>query len=124
MRDDGGLGGLFSGSTLLHLAAGRGWLDTCQVLLEQYGCKPDDIDDLGRSVLHIACWCGHVEVVKYLLTFQSVSANLGHRDKNGLTAMEYATTNYAILSLFSPFLDFSMELRVRPFFKIFLSGDH
>ena len=123
VRDESRLGGLFPGSTLLQLAARRGWLDTCQVLVEQYKCKPDDTDVLGHSVLHIACLYGHVEVVKYLLRFQSVSANLGHRDGIGRTAMEYATNKYAILSLFSSYLDFSMELSVRPCLKIFLAGN-
>ena len=123
VRDEDCLGGPFRGFALLHLAAWNGWLDICKVLIEKYSCQPDDTDGVGRSVLHFACLHGHVEVVKYLLTFPSVSANLTHCDSFGRSAMEFVTkSKYAILSMFSSYLESSMELRAHPFFKIFLSG--
>ena len=109
--------------TLLHRAASKGWADLCRVLVEQYHCKADVTDGHGRSALHLACGNGHVSVVKYLLTLESVLATLSNRSSGGNTSMELVTSNkYEIFSIFASHLDLKMELHVSAFFKLFMAG--
>ena len=124
IRSSHPLGGLPSGSTLLHYAARRGWPNTCRVLVEQYQCILDETNDCGGNVLHIACMFGEVAVVKYLLTLRSVSAIITDRDLFGQTSLEYVTRNtYEIYSLFASIVDSRMELPVDAFFNIFMLGN-
>ena len=113
----------FNNFTLLHHAARRGWADVCLILVQQYHCKADVTDRWEQSALHLACGNGHVSVVKYLLTLESVLATLSNRDEYGLTPMEHVNSNkYEIFSLFAFHLNLKMELRVRAFFKVFMAG--
>ena len=110
------------GYTLLHHAAQCGWPDLCRILVEQYQCRADDSDDDGHSVLHVACQFGHVSVVQYLLTLESVLATVSDRDRSGLTSMEWVTENrYKIYSQFASHIDLKMDLLVNAFFKLFMA---
>jgi ankyrin repeat protein len=45
-----------NGETLLHLACRRGDLKTVKFMLEEACVQPDVCDDMGRTVMHDACW--------------------------------------------------------------------
>ena len=115
-------GSIPSGYTLLHHAAKCGWPDVCHTLVEHYQCKADDTNDLGWSVLDLACGLSHVSVVKYLLTLETVTVS--DRDHLRRTSMELVTRNkYEIYSLFSSHVDLKMKLRVEAYFKVFICGN-
>jgi len=56
-----------SGATALHYCAKRGSVADAAAVVTQ-GAKVDAVDHLGWTPLHVACYTGHVEVVRYLLT--------------------------------------------------------
>ena len=96
----------------------------CQTLVEDYDCNPLDKNDLGRSVLHEACWAGHPTLVNYLLTLKSVLATVSDRDYHGLSPMENVYKNkYEIFSLFASHVPLNMDLRVHAMLNIFIAGN-
>lgn len=52
--------------TLLHHACWNGWLDVVKILIEQYSCDPNAVDDVGSTPLHWACHSS-TDIVKYLV---------------------------------------------------------
>ena len=79
------------GCTLTHHAARQGWGDVCKLLVEKYNCEPTAVDNSGRSPLHIACWCGCEESVKYLVTLPTVLRRINDKDTTyGHTPLHWA----------------------------------
>ncbi|KAL4264570.1 hypothetical protein AB1N83_004346 [Pleurotus pulmonarius] len=76
-----------TGSTALHAAASRGYLDIVQWLVEQCGAMPDLEDKEGETALHKAALNGHLSIVSYLLPSK---ADVHARDADGWTALHNA----------------------------------
>ena len=55
-------------ATVLHIAAAKGHLMTCEWLVLECGADPLDVDIQGRRPIHIACEHGHEEVVFWLIS--------------------------------------------------------
>jgi len=72
--------------TPLHLAAEKGYVDVCQILLEA-GADLHAKNRKGFTPLHLAAQNGHIEVCKLLL---EAGANQYITDINGLTPLHYA----------------------------------
>ncbi|KAK6184444.1 hypothetical protein SNE40_006914 [Patella caerulea] len=76
------------GKTVILLAAEMGSLPSCQVILEIAGTEClQDVDNGGRSALHLAALGGHGDVVNYLLEH---GADYTVTDKHEATAWDYA----------------------------------
>ena len=52
--------------TLLHHACWNGWFDVARILVEEYSCDPNALDDVGSTPLHWACHSS-TDIVKYLV---------------------------------------------------------
>ena len=71
---------------LVHYSAMNGWVDVCRQLVENYNLSPTKeatipIGDIYYPrPLHLACWHGRVEVVKYLLTLPPVMLTVNERE--------------------------------------------
>ncbi|KAF7433187.1 hypothetical protein PC9H_005136 [Pleurotus ostreatus] len=76
-----------TGSTALHAAASRGYLDIVQWLVEHCGAMPDLEDKEGETALHKAALNGHLSIVSYLLPSK---ADVHARDADGWTALHNA----------------------------------
>ena len=139
----------------VHWAARYGWQDLCRQLVENYNLSPSDEAAIfvGGSMyrpLHMACWEGSVEVVKYLLTLPQVILTVNERDAGGvgMSAIEFAclyehlsvlelllnkpsihmprflpSNNFYILSLLSRRMSWSTEFLVTPYFPVFMAGN-
>jgi ankyrin repeat protein len=59
------------GSTALHLASSRGFLDCCEFLAGQ-GALINVTDTLQRTPLHLAAQAGHGPVVEFLITKDAI----------------------------------------------------
>lgn len=76
------------GWTALHLAACVGNVSLVEEL-RSHGWSLTDEDSLGRSVLDLAAYSGHVELVQILLAAHCIAE---HRDRDGLTPLHYAVS--------------------------------
>ena len=64
-------------------------LDLCPV-----GCGSADltvVDKTGMSLLHIACWSGHADVLEFLLQHKETLKHLETRNEQGRTPMHVAS---------------------------------
>ena len=93
-----------SDATTLHLACIAGNFDTVQLLVDcdpfapivDAALLPNSNCVSGDTALHIACRCGHLKIVRYLLTTKHKKVII----LMSLTVnMNYRFTWYAILSL-------------------------
>lgn len=75
---------------LLHLAARLGHYKVCKLLISA-GAYINFQDYLGKTPLHIACKCNHIETVKALLEFKPDTSILDHYGKN---IFAYTNSNY------------------------------
>jgi ankyrin repeat protein len=80
-QGDGGRGP--EGTTLLHEAAGKGIIESANLLLDR-GLDINVTSPAGATPLHEACWEGRVAMVEWLL---QKKANPKTRTKNGWTPM-------------------------------------
>jgi hypothetical protein len=79
------------GETLLHLACRRGDLATVQFLIEEAGVSPDVCDNLGRSIVHDACWKSVADVELMDVLIRSVSPHMFlAQDMRGHTPFDFA----------------------------------
>jgi ankyrin repeat protein len=74
------------GNTPLHLAADRGHLEVCRLLLD-WGAKLDTMCGMKDTALHHAARFGHLPVVKLLV---ERGANVRLKNSYGQTASERA----------------------------------
>ena len=51
---------------MLRYSARNGWLDVLQELITKYNFNPSDTD-CGVTALHEASYCGHLDIVQYLI---------------------------------------------------------
>ena len=111
-----------NGSTPLHLACRfvHG-LNIAQYLIKEEHCNPSSEDTLGWTPLHFACLNGHTHIVQYLLATGRV--NPLTKNKNGRTALSYASDEYDIIKLFEPFEECRTAFPVHTFTKLILTGD-
>ena len=58
--------------------------------MEQYHCDPESMDWYGDTPLYLACYWGHVDIVRYLVSEQSCSTAC--QKKNGDTLLHEACT--------------------------------
>ena len=78
-------------NTLLHIAAGRGYLKICEVLLD-YG-KLADINSLNKNLdspLHVACSAGFLQVTQLLVRSGS---EINRKNLDGNTPLHLACLN-------------------------------
>ena len=139
---------------VVHWAAWRGWHDLCQQLVENYNLSPsDEAAIFGGGVmyrpLHLACWHGRVEVVKYLLTLPPVMLTVNERDGGGgWSAIECAccgehlsvlelllnepsvhmpnhltSDKFSVHSMLSRRMTWSTEFSVKHYFPVFMAGN-
>ena len=79
------------GATPLMWAAGSGYLDITQYLIEDCNCDPCESQRgkrsfAGRTALHWAARNGHVDVVRYLMALTTISrSNNDHSNDQGAT---------------------------------------
>ncbi|KIL68106.1 hypothetical protein M378DRAFT_121217 [Amanita muscaria Koide BX008] len=76
-----------TGSTALHTAASRGYIDIVTWLVEDCGAIPDLEDREGETSLHRAALSGHLSIVQYL---SRSGADIHARDSDGWTALHNA----------------------------------
>ncbi|KAM6495758.1 hypothetical protein JOM56_008464 [Amanita muscaria] len=78
-----------TGSTALHTAASRGYIDIVTCLVEDCGAIPDLEDREGekQTSLHRAALSGHLNIVQYL---SRSGADIHARDSDGWTALHNA----------------------------------
>ena len=58
--------------TLLHLACKNGWTEIARELVARYRCDPMDQDEQGYIPLHYAVHFERMDIVRYLLSLESV----------------------------------------------------
>ena len=77
--------------SLLHMAAGNGWMDIVTDLITKYKCDTNCKDSHGRTPLHYAVRQNRVEVVRYFINEQHCDPMT--RDNDGNTLLHYACHN-------------------------------
>ena len=75
-------------TTLLHLAAAHGWIDTVIDLIKKYKCDTNSKDTFGNTPIHYAASNNHLEVVKYLI--REGHCNLSCKNNDGDTPLHIA----------------------------------
>jgi ankyrin repeat protein len=81
-------GGHTTNSTALHAAAGRGWIEVCQALVEDCGAELHHADDkVQMTALHRAAQGGHAEVCRL---FVQAGAVVDARDAEERTPLHLA----------------------------------
>jgi ankyrin repeat protein len=79
-----------NGETLLHLACRRGNLTTVNFLLEEACVQADVCDDMGRTVMHDACWRVTPNLALMLTLIRALSPDtLIAQDRRGHTPFDY-----------------------------------
>ena len=109
-----------TGWTPLHFACINGRLNITQYFIKEEHCNPCEIKD-GWTPLHIACRNNHAHIVQYLLSTGRV--NPLAEDKDGRTALSFASLSYDIIKLFQPFEECRTAFPVHTFTKLILTGD-
>ena len=79
------------GSTLLHLAAARGWTDTVELLITKYNCDINCGTVYNSTPVHWAIDYGHLDVIKYLVN--TGKCDLFIKSKWGGTPLDIARRN-------------------------------
>ena len=77
--------------SLLHLAAGKGWMDIVIDLITKYKCDASHENCDGYTALHYAASCNHLEVVRYLINEQHCDPMTG--SDIGSTPLHIACSN-------------------------------
>jgi cytohesin len=81
-------GGHTTNSTALHAAAGRGWIEVCQALVEDCGAELHHASINGQmTILHRAAQGGHAEVCRL---FVQAGAVVDARDAEDMTPLHLA----------------------------------
>ena len=76
-------------NTPLNLAARfSGKMELIDMLVKEYGCSPHTKGQVGRTLLHLACEGGHVDVARKLVT--EYGAHVNARDNNDNTPLTLA----------------------------------
>lgn len=76
------------GLTILHRAAKKGEKLSLQKLIKKNGLNPNsEVDKKGRTILHIAVACGHLDLCKWLVDEQKM--NLTQKDEDGEAVLHY-----------------------------------
>ncbi|XP_067653324.1 fibronectin type 3 and ankyrin repeat domains protein 1-like [Haliotis asinina] len=73
--------------TPLTLAAWTGHRNVVEFLVGR-GADTSLVDSIGNNFLHFACWGGHLETAKLILSLEVLDVNARNRD--GYTAADYA----------------------------------
>lgn len=77
------------GLTLLHIAAGSGYVDSVQLLLSS-GAQRDLGDQQGRLAMHHGAGSGSAQVIECLLADRRARATMNRQDKDGRTPLHHA----------------------------------
>lgn len=75
------------GSTPLHRACAAGNVSMAKELI-QWGAQVDDVNDMQLSCLSMACYAGHVEVVKLLLS-NGCAKHIMYKSRYGVAPRDY-----------------------------------
>ena len=109
-------------NTPLLLACVNGELSIVQHLIEEKGCDPCYGDNVwGNTPLHEACINDHPKIVEYLLSIELVDPLT--KNKNGNTALYYASGKFDVVKLFQPFEKCRTAFPVQTCTKLILIGD-
>ena len=110
------------GSTPLLFACTNGHLKIAQYLISKKHCDPSYGENVwGNTPLHEACANNCTETVRYLLSTGLV--NPLAENKDGCTALYYASDKYDIIKLFESFEKCRTAFPVHTFTKLILTGD-
>jgi len=82
-------GGEEGGSTCLKIAACKGHLDICRLLIDK-GAQVNTKDEVGSTPLHYAAMHGRIEIVRLLCDH---GADIEASDNDGCTPLHFATLN-------------------------------
>ena len=77
------------GLTLLHIAAGSGYVDSVQLLLSS-GAQRDLGDHQGQLPMHHGAGSGSAQVIECLLYDRRARATINRQDKDGRTPLHHA----------------------------------
>ena len=83
------------GSTLWHLAAGRGLMNVLFWLRDKM--EVDELDVRGATALHHAAHSGHLRAMNFLMN--TCNANVHARDSRGRTALLYAAHGAQVVAM-------------------------
>ena len=78
---------------LVHRATRNGWIDIAKELITQYNCNPLKKNSAGWTVLHVAAFECHLDILKYVINVTSCSHSTSMSDKdqfNGYTPLHWA----------------------------------
>ena len=76
--------------SLLQRACILRWFDVWDLLITEYQCDPRYHRDVnGDTVLHTACYCGHIDLVR-LLVSKPWSMDPLQKNKDGLTPLSFS----------------------------------
>lgn len=73
----------------LHDGAKKGLADEVERYLAYGICEVNELDRFGQTALHIACYEGHIDIVRILIRKM---ANLNVQDKNGWSPLHSAAS--------------------------------
>ena len=80
----------------LHYVAARGDVEMVRDLIETYGCDPMCKNMYGITPMHCSCYCGQLDVVKYLQKYCPMATSV--EDDEGACPVVY--TAYCTMVLY------------------------
>ena len=90
----------------LHYAAARGDVEMVRDLIETYGCDPVCKNAYGITPMHCACYCGQLDIVKYLQKYCPIAISV--EDNKGACPVVY--TAYRVMYGISKFYPMNAPL--------------
>lgn len=103
-------GGDEDGTTALHYACQRGYLEEAQILLRQ-GANPNIQDGGLRNALHYAVSSDSIDMVKLILGWDSPPVDLEALDEDGDPALQYAVTDPSKVAMVDALLQKGASLK-------------
>lgn len=84
------------GESLLHMACRRGFTDVVRFLLTEASVSPKICDDMGRTVMHDACWTCEPNTELMDLLLAHCPELIVMKDKRGSAPFEYIRGEHSI----------------------------
>ena len=111
------------GNAPIHIACVNFRLETLKILLNCKHCDPNQQNEDGDTALHIVCRMRNGNELEYLKLLMSVPGiNPDIANHVGLTLIEVAGTNYAIIEALKKFVKPKMS-SIQAYLKLFVVGN-